>query len=282
MLPRPKVAVTGASGFVGRHVLQSLSARTVDVTATFNRQSPDSHSDVQWVKLDLGNPPEEAFSALGEPDIVIHLAWSELSNYRSDTHLRDELQRQKRFLSSLIDGGLENLVITGTCFEYGLKEGELTETLEPAPHLPYPQAKDALRREIEAQSAAKAVTFSWLRLFYLFGDGQPERTLYSQFQRAVQDKQPSFDMSPGDQQRDYLHVRVVAEIICDLALQKRDLGIVNICSGEPVTVRSLVEGWRDQMGSDIALNLGHYPYPDWEPTAFWGSPVKLRSLLGGS
>lgn len=275
----PKVAVTGGSGFLGRHLMADLSGKGMDLTGTYRTRLPEGSDGAHWVRFELDSPPDDLMAQFNQPDILIHLAWSELSNYRSAYHMEQELPRQLQALKSLVNSGLRNLVIAGTCFEYGLQEGELRESDSAAPHLPYPLAKDSLRQAMQDYCTAKGVNLTWLRLFYLYGKGQPERTLYSQFRKAVQDRQKSFDMSPGDQKRDYLRVETAAAMIGDLALQKRDLGIVNICSGAPLTVRHLVEGWRKELGADIALNPGHFPYADWEPMAFWGSPEKLRSLL---
>jgi dTDP-6-deoxy-L-talose 4-dehydrogenase (NAD+) len=64
-----------------------------------------------------------------------------------------------------------------------------------------------------------------------------------------------------------------------LALKRADSGVVNLCSGQPISVRKLVEGWIKDNDWSIELNLGHYPYPDYEPMAFWGDRRKLDSLL---
>jgi dTDP-6-deoxy-L-talose 4-dehydrogenase (NAD+) len=40
-----------------------------------------------------------------------------------------------------------------------------------------------------------------------------------------------------------------------------------------------VEGWIAENGWEIALNLGHYPYPDYEPMAFWGDRDRLDAIL---
>jgi dTDP-6-deoxy-L-talose 4-dehydrogenase (NAD+) len=77
-------------------------------------------------------------------------------------------------------------------------------------------------------------------------------------------------MSGGEQLRDYLPVREVARRLVRLALTPRDLGPVNVCSGTPISVRRLVEGWIKEHGWKIELKLGALPYPDYEPMAFWG------------
>jgi hypothetical protein len=53
-----------------------------------------------------------------------------------------------------------------------------------------------------------------------------------------------------------------------------------VCSGEQVTVRSLVERWRAGLAADIELRLGALPYPAHEPFAFWGDNTRLRAVLG--
>lgn len=280
MAASPKIAITGGTGFVGRHLIANMVARGIPLVASYHQSRPSDQAEVRWLQLDLSESPTDSYHALGQPDVLIHLAWGELSNYRSSLHLETELPRQRIFLKSMIDQGLQNLVVAGTCFEYGLQEGEQSEGDTTAPHLPYCQAKDQLRQEVEAYCDKRGANFTWLRLFYLFGEDQPERSLYPQFRHAVQTGQGSFDMSPGDQERDYLSIETASGLMTELALQLRNNGVVNICSGQPVSVRSLVEHWRNELGSDIELNLGHYPYPDWEPMSFWGSTEKLYTLLG--
>ena len=79
---------------------------------------------------------------------------------------------------------------------------------------------------------------------------------------------------------EYLTTTQAAAYLADL-LQQRDFsGVVNVCSGRPISVRSLVERHCAARDSRIALNLGHYPYPTHEPMAFWGDARLLRALLG--
>ena len=61
-------------------------------------------------------------------------------------------------------------------------------------------------------------------------------------------------------------------------MAQHDIGAVNICSGKPISVRRLVEQWLDENNYKIELNLGHYPYPDYEPMAFWGEPLPENTL----
>jgi len=279
-----KIAVTGAGGFIGRHVLAELAARPCEVVAQVRSASaaslPVSPSAV--VEFDLYEPPVDAFERLGRPDVLIHLAWGGLPNYRSLHHFEQELPAQYRFLKGLVDAGLQSLVVAGTCFEYGMQSGPLSEQLEARPDNPYGYAKNALRCQLEYLQGAQPFRLAWVRLFYLYGEGQAENSLLPQLRHAVERGEPLFNMSGGEQLRDYLPVGNVAINLVSLAFVERNVGVVNVCSGIPVSVRGLVEGWIRENNWPITPRLGHYPYPDYEPMAFWGDPRKLHALLGDS
>src|SRR3954464_3980474 len=125
-------AVTRARGFVGRHVIAALASRGVGGLATerpgVDRDRPAA-VNVRWVALDVARPPENCFDAVGRPDVLLHLAWNGLPNYRSSHHLETELPNQLRFLSNAVRNGLPALVVTGTCLEYGPQSGALAANL---------------------------------------------------------------------------------------------------------------------------------------------------------
>lgn len=276
-----KVAVTGASGFIGRHVLVELERRSVAATVVLRPSSVASPSLAKQAaaRMDLQNPPPNAFELMGSPDVLIHLAWGGLPNYKSLQHFEQELPAQYRFLKGLVESGLKNLVITGTCFEYGMQSGPLREDMETQPANPYGFAKDTLRRQLEYLKRDQSFTLTWARLFYLYGDGQAENSLLPQLKGAVERGDKVFNMSGGEQLRDYLPITEVAKSLVSLAMGNKDNGIVNVCSGKPISVRKLVEGWIEENDWPIKLNLGHYPYPDYEPMAFWGERQKLDCCL---
>jgi dTDP-6-deoxy-L-talose 4-dehydrogenase (NAD+) len=92
----------------------------------------------------------------------------------------------------------------------------------------------------------------------------------AQLDRAIDRGDESFDMSGGEQLRDYLPAGEVAARLVALAEHSELSQTVNICSGTPISVRKLVENRIAERNANITLNLGHYPYPDYEPMAFWG------------
>ena len=118
-------------------------------------------------------------------------------------------------------------------------------------------------------------------MFYLYGPGQQPKSLLAQLDAALARGETTFDMSPGDQQRDYLPVDVMAERIARIFLAPVD-GIVNCCSGKPITVRQLVEQHLAARGAQMQLRLGKFPYPKYEPFAFWGDTTRLETILAGN
>ena len=272
-----KIAVTGASGFIGRHVLSALQLQDVEVvvvTRDAARLGKLSNA-VSIVEMDIARPSSDNFGQMGHPDVLIHLAWDGLPNYKSLHHFETELPRQYHFLKSMIGAGLPSLLVTGTCFEYGMQSGPLAADMLTKPNTPYGYAKDNLRKQLTFLKSTEHFNLTWARLFYMYGEGQPSTSLYPKLKEAILRGDKEFNMSGGEQLRDYLPVEEVARQIGQLAMAQKDIGAFNICSGSPVSVRRLVEQWLGDNDWEIELNLGYYPYSDYEPMAFWG----VRQLL---
>ena len=275
-----KVAVTGASGFVGRHVMRALRMTGAEIVAVSRTSSMHiDHSGIEVVPMDMAQCGSDPFSRMGRPDTLIHLAWEGLPNYQADRHLDTELPIQKAFLEACIRSGLKHLVVTGTCLEYGMQTGALHEDVPAHPITTYGKAKDSLRRELERLQEQQEFGLTWLRMFYLYGQGQAATSLFSQLRKAVATHARTFAMSPGDQIRDFMQVEEAANCIAYLALHGIDGGIVNLCSGKPETVIDMVRRWLQHWNASIELQRGAYAYPDYEPFAFWGTRTKLDELL---
>lgn len=275
------VAVTGANGFIGRHIINELNRLNIDSVAidrVFNDQATLGPK-VRKMVMDLHADATGAFELMGCPDVLIHLAWGGLPNYKSDHHMDRELPAQCDFLKHMVESGLKSLVTTGTCFEYGMQSGCLSEDLPTRPGNPYGMAKDTLRQYLQELQKHHAFALVWGRLFYMYGAGQSKSSIYSLLQSAVARGDKEFPMSGGEQLRDYLPVEDVAKSIVALARSQSDSGVVNICSGEPITVRCLVERWLGEHHWSIQLDLGRFPYPDYEPMSFWGDRSKLNRLM---
>jgi dTDP-6-deoxy-L-talose 4-dehydrogenase (NAD+) len=159
-----------------------------------------------------------------------------------------------------------------------MQEGCLNEMMECNPSNYYALAKDTLRRFLEIYCLENQVCFKWVRLFYMFGQGQNPNSLFAQLDRALEENQRSFNMSKGEQVRDYLPVEEVASNIVKIATQKKITGIINNCSSNPQILKNLVRDYLLNKNKKINLNLGFYPYSQLEPMSFWGDNFKLNQI----
>jgi nucleoside-diphosphate-sugar epimerase len=282
-----RIIVTGGLGFLGSAVSTALVERGWEVH-TWDRVQP--RSEALFVRGGIRHhrvvdiyDQQAVRAAMMETAAseMIHLAWGGLPNYMSCHHLDVELVNQIKFVRTAIECGIANLTQTGTCFEYGARSGALKEDMTCEPNNPYGFAKLALLRYVEFLRTELPFDYKWLRLFYMYGEGQSPTSLYSLLCAAYARGDKTFDMSLGHQLRDFSPVsEIVAKIVALHECEAAD-GVYNVCSGRPVSVRQLVESWAAELGYDVTLNLGKFPVPDYEPLAFWGSDTKTCQALGG-
>ena len=277
-----RVMVTGATGFVGRHVVNQLLTCGHSVVAIARdvkrAQEMSWFEHVEFIRCNLHENFQHLFKKECLPDAIVHLAWPGLPNYQDFFHISENLPADLAFLEAVVKSGIPHLMVSGTCLEYGMQYVPLNEEMETYPLTPYGLAKDTLRKSLTLLQEREPFTLQWMRLFYMYGEGQNRNSLLAQLDRAIDEGQSVFDMSMGDQLRAYLPIQEVANNF-SLALENPQCnGVINCCSGDPVSVIDLVKLRCRDRKSDIQLNRGFYPYPDYEPLAFWGVPSKLTSL----
>ena len=271
MFKSKKVIVSGATGFIGQHLIPILLKDGYEVLAISRSQkraeSLPWFKDVKFVSYDFHSDQQitevEGFRGL------IHLAWQDLPNYDSSIHVKKNLPCSYRFIDSLIDKGVNQVLIAGTCFEYGLKSGAISSSSTTEPITLYATAKDTLRKKLTSLSLNKDFNLQWARIFYMFGKGQNSNSIISQLDFAIKNKQKVFRMSGGEQIRDYLPVEKAAEKLFYL-YKSGNKGIFNICSGKPISIKNLVESYIEKKNSNIIPKYGYYPYSVYEPMQFWG------------
>lgn len=282
-----KILVTGATGFLGNHVIKELIKLDNHIVIASARNEKkaeqfDWFEKVTFIPANLNEARSNYFDYFKQPDLLIHLSWEGLPNYKDLFHFEKNLFTNYLFLKNMLEHGLKDLSVIGTCFEYGMQNGCLHEELETKPINPYGLAKDTLRKFLEQLKMKVDFNLKWIRLFYMYGEGQHLNSILSQLAISLEKKEAVFNMSGGEQLRDYLPVEKVAEYIIKIALQNQILGIINCCNGKPISIRKLVENYLVENKQGIHLNLGYYPYPDYEPMAFWGNCVKLSNILDKS
>lgn len=288
MLGNTRVLVTGATGFLGNYVVEELLKQNVEVVVSSSHtpaQPRNWYSKVSYFEFDIlktadflreGGSLVEYF---GNPLRVIHLAWRNSSQHQLPEHFEKELPAQYQFLTALIDEGVTDLTVAGTSFEYGYQTGGLREEAVPNPNTFYGLSKYSLLKALELYQKKRPFMLKWVRLFNTFGAGTQENTLLAQLRSAIECGQSAFNMSGGEQVRDFLPVDAAADYLVKICLQDEIDGVINCCSGKPKTVKAFVEEYLTENNLSIKLNLGYYPYRDYEPMAIWGNNEKLRKIL---
>jgi len=274
-----KILVTGATGFIGNYVVEELLKNKYQVVCVIRDEKKlDSfawRSKVHIIRCDLHQGVPD-FLCEKLPNVLIHLAWSGLPNYKSLFHLEKNLPADIRFLRTMVELGVKQILVTGTCFEFGIQNGPLESEMPTSPHNPYALAKDTLRKWLQELQSEKDFILQWVRLFYIYGAGQNTNSILAQLDRAIDSGDTVFNMSGGEQLRDYLPVEKVAEYITKIVNHPEKQGIYHCCSGKPISIRKLVEAHINNRKANIKLNLGHYPYNDFEAMEFWGVPSKIE------
>ena len=279
-----KVLVTGATGFVGRHLVAALLTLGCEVRAVARNAETAASlpwiNAVEFIAADIHGADLNIAALTDGIDALAHLAWPGLPNYQALFHFEHNLMADYRFIKGAVEAGVSQVLVTGTCFEYGMQSGPLSEQTAPQPSNPYGLAKNTLRLFLENMQRAQPFTLQWARLFYLHGAGQNPNSLLAALDRAIDAGDERFNLSGGEQLRDYLAIETAAGYLAAI-MQRRDFdGVINCANGQPISVRTLVEQRVRERGASIDLNLGHYPYPTHEPMAFWGVADRLQQLLG--
>ena len=284
-----KILVTGSNGFIGKNIVNYLVENTEHIIiCTYhnnnnnnnnNNKNKNKNKKIKYAYFDLNNIPSINFKSCGYPDMLIHCAWEGYRDIYSLNHITVNFFNSYLWIEKLISEGLKNVVCIGSAFECGLINGELNENINTKPNTSYSVAKDSLRKSLELLTKDSNVTFKWLRVFNVFGKDQHPKTLFGLLDTAILEKKTTFKMSGGEQLRDYIDIEDLAIMITRVSLQNKINGVINCCSGTPVSIRKLVEQYLVQRNVEMELDLGFYPYPEYEPMAYWGSVEKLNTVI---
>ena len=268
---QPTFYVTGASGCIGANVVTQLCAAGRDVVVlardvnAAKKRLPQS--PLTFKNFDLSN---EAIDLDVKPNsVLIHCAWQNVREPSYLSHLEEAVGQHYSFIKEMANKGVTKIIVTGTFSEFGLQYGAMRAEDKTDPNTPYAVAKDHLHKALRCLEEMSNFELIWLRLFYVYGDGQDDKTVISQFDKALREKDESFPMSQGEQLLDYLPVEDVAKKI--LLSVRNTGGIYHVCSGEPISLRRLLERRMIEKNASIKLDLGAYPQREEDSVAIWGA-----------
>lgn len=272
-----KILVTGATGYIGAHVVKVLLKKGYHVIASsLSYEGLDSRVERSSVPIFSGQ--KNIYQALGKPDVCIHLAWQDGFVHNSPAHMAN-LSKHVQFCYNMMESGLPMLSVMGTMHEVGYWEGKIDENTPCNPLTQYGIAKNALRQSLLLFAKTTSCALHWLRAFYITGDDFKSNSIFSKIVRAVKEGKKEFPFTMGKNKYDFIDVDTLAEMIVAASVQSRINGIINVCTGKPISLAERVEKFILENNYDIKLNYGIFPDRPYDSPGVWGDPQKIDAIL---
>lgn len=255
-----RILVTGASGFVGRHIPALLQARGFEVhAATRNTSTLATGMTCHGVDL-LRQDEARRLIADIRPAIIIHAAWYVAhGRFWTAPENTDWLEASTALATYAAEAGTRRFLGLGTCAEYATEAGDDAypwhESRRIAPATPYGEAKAALARRLAEIAEGRArFSFAWARLFHLFGPGENPARLVPSIMLALREGREA-RCSSGRPVRDFISTPSCAAALAALAISDVQ-GPVNIGSGAPITIAAMARLVAQISGRPYLLRLG--------------------------
>ena len=272
-----KVLVTGAAGYIGQAAVKSLLDRGAQVTAVDVRQE-NIDPRAEFRHLDLFQDDPEVFQHLGCPDVCLHMAWRNGFVHNAPSHMED-VSAHVRFLRQMMEGGLKQLAVMGTMHEVGYHEGAITEDTPCNPQSMYGIAKNALRQTCELLAAQHGAQLQWLRAYYIIGNDEKSNSIFAKILQAAQEGKTTFPLNSGKNRYDFIDLAELGEQLAACVMQTEVLGIINCCTGQPVSLGERVEQFIRDHGLSLVPEYGAFPDRPYDSPGVWGDPGKIQQIM---
>ena len=272
-----KILVTGAGGYIGQHVVKALLDKGADVIATDIRLD-DVDDRATKVQKNIFEENENIFTEKGSPDVCLHMAWRDGFIHNSEKHIED-LDSHYKFISNMMKGGLKQMAVMGSMHEVGYYEGAIDENTPTNPLSLYGIAKNTLRQLTFLLGKNENVIVQWIRGFYIFGDDLKNNSIFKKIVEAEQEGKTEFPFTSGKNKYDFLSIYDMADQIAEIVLQDKINGIINSCTGQPMTLAEKVESFIKENNFKIKLKYGAYPDRPYDSPGIWGDATKINEIM---
>jgi nucleoside-diphosphate-sugar epimerase len=266
-----RIFITGGTGFIGKFLCGALADHELMVLSRGCTREPTPCQILQGDLADL--PAWRNRLAAFQPDVCVHLAWSNLPDYSLPNNLAN-FQAGLNLFQCLLEMKCKRIVVAGTCAEYGDLTGSVKEEEIPATQSQFAAFKSAQRVLGQSMFAQTNASFLWARPFYVYGPGQRASSLIPTTIDCLTKRTQPKIQTPNALQ-DFVHVEDVAYGLAKLAVSDAPAGTYNLGFGHPVLVRDLV--------NLIARMLDRskiYPATGQIAPGFWANIERMRYYTG--
>ena len=277
-MKRRTVLVTGANGYIGRHVVKALLDMGNRVIADdLVLDGIDERAEKISVPIFSGD--KNIYEQLGSPDVVIHMAWRNGFVHNADSHIED-LPLHYNFIKNLLEGGLKHIAVMGTMHEIGYWEGAIDENTPANPGSLYGMSKNMLRQiTLQLAKEYEAVCY-WIRAYYILGDDIKSHSIFTKIAQMEKEGKETFPFTSGKNKYDFIHVTQLADQIAHVVNQDEVDGIINCCSGNPISLADKVEEYIRENHYRIRPQYGAFPDRPYDSPGVWGDAQKIKKIMG--
>ena len=279
-----RVLITGAGGFVGQRCLPLLQTLGYEVHAVSRSPRQDETAGVSWHDADLLDETQVAeLLAHVKPTHLMHLAWyTEHGKFWTAVENLQWVGASISLFEKFALVGGTRMVASGTCAEYSPDDhapcSEVSTPLVPATL--YGACKHAVQVVFESFARRVELSAAWGRVFFPYGPGEPPGRLIPSVARALLAGEPA-RCTHGRQVRDFIYVEDVASALVAL-LDSSVEGAVNIGSGQPVTLRQVIDKVAERTGHAELVQLGAIPVGAGELLSLYADTRRLTEEVGWS
>ncbi len=283
-----KIFLTGATGFIGSHLLEKLLAKKYEIVITKRNQSDTWRIDhlldqVEVCDID-GKSLNDTFEK-NEFNCVVHLATNYIKNHENHSQVKGMIEDNVVFPSVLADSavrhGVKNFINTGTFFEYKTKNQPLKETDAIEPCNFYAATKVSFGEILKYYCQQEKLRVFDLKLFAPYGEKDNPK-LIDFLINSLENKKP-IDFSGGEQQWNFTYVKDIVEAYL-LAIEKinsaKGYEIFNIGTDETNSLTELAGTLEKISGKKLNINWGAKPYVKNEILYANCDNSKAREILG--